>query len=291
MLLRQLTDAGGVNRVRTILSMATILDTRGLSIPTLKVTSQACFIWASTALRSMYTRSSDALAFVMRQKAGGSWPIYRQQQCFSCRLQQRAMPLRRWRRFVSDCQEWAKQPLAANKARWTNGGGLHGRKRRLSWKGRGTWEGRRIVELSCSCHTVVVSSFGRSCLHVDRWPRQLQITMSLKFFSGSLCQMIPALCWQHNFASHDAVTSPEPIPPSPCTREQWRVYRRPFNRRAHLPWSRQQPVGVGKYYVGASALLPYQPVVNTVRCPAGMMLKIANACNANICKFDFHTAS
>ena len=62
---------------------------------------------------------------------------------------------------VLDCQEWAKRPLAASGARWTNRGGWHGRERRLNWKGRGMWGGRRRVLLSC--HSVVVSSLGPAC--------------------------------------------------------------------------------------------------------------------------------
>ena len=70
--------------------------------------------------------------------------------------QQNAMPL--WCRFVSDCQEWAKWPLAASGARWMNRGGRHGRKRWLNWKERereaAGEEWSSVVIPSSSAHSV-----------------------------------------------------------------------------------------------------------------------------------------
>ena len=168
---------------------------------------------------------SDSLAFVMRasrHEVGGSWSIYNQWQWkrFTCCRQHRAMLIGRW--YVLDCQDRSGQ----SGARWTNRGGWHGRKRRLNWKGRGTWGGRRRVELSC--HSVVgrrlfgssvwresavgraadcwtgsqacfnyqqLASLWRACL-LTRWSVTTAVAMPLKLFSGSLCQMIPALHWQ-----------------------------------------------------------------------------------------------
>jgi len=173
-----------------------------------------------------------------------------------CRRQQRGMPL--WHRFVSDCQEWAKRPLAASGAQWRNREGWHGRISRLNWKERGTWGDRRRAQFSqLSYHHRRLfrwivwrkAAVGRAadCLTgmlqlstvriIDQWRARLlthwsvtmTVTIPLKFFSGSLCHMIRALRWQHNFASHDTVTVPEPTTsPSPLTREQWMVYRWPL---------------------------------------------------------------
>ena len=64
---------------------------------------------------------------------------------------------------------------------------------------------------------------------LTHWSVTMTVTIPLKFFSGSLCHMIRALRWQHNFASHDTVTVPEPTTSSsPLTKEQWMVYRWPL---------------------------------------------------------------
>ena len=57
---------------------------------------------------------------------------------------------------VLDCQEWAKRPLAASGARWTNRGGWRGHKGSLIGR-----EGERGE--AGSFRSVVVGSFGRSC--------------------------------------------------------------------------------------------------------------------------------
>jgi len=102
--------------------------------------------------------------------------------------------------------------------------------------------------------------------------------MPLKLFSGSLCQMIPALYWQRNFATLEAVTAPEPLlPPSPHSREQWTAYRRPFNRR-HIFHGADggRQVWVNTTLVRECCWPGYRLVVNTIRCPAGIMLISSN---------------
>ena len=72
-----------------------------------------------------------------------------------------------------------------------------------------------------------------------RWLVTTMITMPLKFFIGSLCQMIPALRWQRNLPPTMQWLCRNPL--SPRTREQ-----RPSNWWAHLLASRRRPAGEGK---------------------------------------------
>jgi len=206
------------------------------------------------------------------------------------------MLIGRW--YVLDCQEWAKQPLEHGGR--TEEAGMDVKRGWIGRKGeRGEageeWSSVVIASSSAlwvdrvmwvSCWVTVgqhastinnISAFDQWRAHLlTRWSVATTVAMPLKLFSGSLCQMIPALHWQCNFASHDTVTAPEPLLlPSPRTREQWTMsvsdsvsYRRPFNRR-HI----FQQAGVsGKYYVGASALSALSAGCKYCQVSGGIML-------------------
>jgi len=70
---------------------------------------------------------------------------------------------------MSDCQQWAKRPLAASGAQWKNGGGWHGHKRRLNWKGK------RMNEWMSLCSPPLIETYrkGESVVRQEKSGAQL----------------------------------------------------------------------------------------------------------------------